>query len=293
MLSSIPIPQKSKTPGSLSFWRVSVITCLLACISVALRFLPRPLNMAFSFWSIFGVFRLLQGGLYAWPLRTQVCALFMLVDVSPEARIPRPTPLHHVFFGLASLSIAVFAFTTATDLEAIPRTYLGAAGFLCLASGADWFYRGLLSRVGLHYAAFDAQPLRARTLEEFWGRRWNRLVAGFYRACVFVPLAPRIGAHAAALMAFLASAIYHFVPIASAAGFRSGAVMALFFLLHGGLVALERLLGVARLPVLAQRVWTWACFLMTLPLFVEPLLYAWSSTLGSRSWLAHPILGVL
>jgi Membrane bound O-acyl transferase family len=270
-----------------------LIALLLAGISFVLRFLPRPMNMAFSFWSIFGVFRLIQGGLYAWPFRAQVLGLFMLIDVSPEARIPKPTPVHHVFFGLVSLSIAIVAFRTATDLAAIPRTYLGAAGFLCLGSGADWFYRALLSRFGLHYAAFDAQPLRSRTLEEFWGRRWNRLVAGFYKACVFIPLAPRIGAHAAALMAFLASAAYHFIPIASAAGFRAGAVMALFFLLHGGLVALERLFGVARLPVLAQRVWTWTCFLITLPLFVEPLLYAWSSTLGSRSWLAHQTLGLL
>ena len=77
---------------------------------------------------------------------------------------------------------------------------------------------------------FD-RPYLASSLGDFWGRRWNLMVPGVLRPCVYRPVRARLGAAAGVLAAFLVSGAMH------EAG--TGEVTA-FFALHGACLVAER-----------------------------------------------------
>ncbi|RLM75032.1 wax synthase isoform 1 [Panicum miliaceum] len=86
---------------------------------------------------------------------------------------------------------------------------------------------------------FD-RPYLASSLGDFWGRRWNLMVPGVLRPCVYRPVRARLGAAAGVLAAFLVSGAMHevmFYYITLEAG--TGEVTA-FFALHGACVVAER-----------------------------------------------------
>ncbi|PAN39150.2 hypothetical protein PAHAL_7G181300 [Panicum hallii] len=86
---------------------------------------------------------------------------------------------------------------------------------------------------------FD-RPYLASSFGDFWGRRWNLMVPGVLRPCVYRPVRARLGAAAGVLAAFLVSGAMHevmFYYITLEAG--TGEVTA-FFALHGACVVAER-----------------------------------------------------
>jgi len=86
---------------------------------------------------------------------------------------------------------------------------------------------------------FD-RPYLASSLGDFWGRRWNLMVPGVLRPCVYRPVRARLGATAGVLAAFLVSGAMHevmFYYITLEAG--TGEVTT-FFALHGACAVAER-----------------------------------------------------
>ncbi|CAL5027020.1 unnamed protein product [Urochloa decumbens] len=86
---------------------------------------------------------------------------------------------------------------------------------------------------------FD-RPYLASSLRDFWGQRWNLMVPGVLRPCVYRPVRARLGAAAGLLAAFLVSGVMHevmFYYITLEAG--TGEVTA-FFALHGACAVAER-----------------------------------------------------
>ncbi|NVB38612.1 hypothetical protein G6O69_12295 [Pseudenhygromyxa sp. WMMC2535] len=132
------------------------------------------------------------------------------------------------------------------------------------------------ARLGVALPRINERPILSRTLAEFWGRRWNRVVSGWLRAGIFEPItgAERTPPRAAAAVAltFVASALLHlwvaWVPL----GLCGGVTMASFFVVHGALMLAERGLGVRSWPALEQRAWTLAWLLLTSPSFIEPMM---------------------
>lgn len=115
-------------------------------------------------------------------------------------------------------------------------------------------------------------PLSSRSVREFWGVRWNKLVGGWLRENVAAPLRTRTSAAAAMAAAFAVSAVIHWYLVAVSLDLRSAAVMAAFFVAQAALIASERALGVERWPTAAARAWTIVALLATAPLFVEPMM---------------------
>jgi len=78
---------------------------------------------------------------------------------------------------------------------------------------------------------FDA-PYRARTLAEFWGRRWNRGFAEMTARCIQRPLQRRFGRAIALFTSFLVSGLLHelviSLPVRAGYGLPTG-----YFALHG------------------------------------------------------------
>jgi hypothetical protein len=178
------------------------------------------------------------------------------------------------------LLLALGALWLATHAAGAPRWLAGAAavyaGFEALA-GALVAGSALC---GVVVPTLHDAPIRSRSVAEFWGRRWNRIVSAWLREYCFEPLARRGRPGLGVAAAFAASALLHAYFTRVALDFTMAAAMGGFFLLQIPLCAAERALGVDRWPAAAARVWTVAALLGTSPLFVEPLLRMFDPLVG-------------
>ena len=116
-------------------------------------------------------------------------------------------------------------------------------------------------------------PLAARSLGEFWSRRWNIAFAEMTGLAVARPLAPLLGKNAAVFAAFLASGVLH--ELAISVPVRAGyGLPLLYFVLHGALVLTERHLERIGWPIdragWLAHVWTIGWLLVPLPILFHP-----------------------
>ena len=136
--------------------------------------------------------------------------------------------------------------------------------FLSLVARLD-FWALVFRAMGFAVEKLWDCPIAARSLGDFWGRRWNRIVSGMLREVVFFPIARRAGARVALLAVFLYSGFYHEIVSFAA---RSG---------HGGptLYFLVQYLGVAAESSPAGRRWLrprpWLGRAWTLAVVILPL----------------------
>jgi alginate O-acetyltransferase complex protein AlgI len=134
---------------------------------------------------------------------------------------------------------------------------------------------GVWRRRGAAVGPLFVAPHRARSLGDFWSRRWNLAFSEMAQIAVQRPLAPRVGRRAATFAGFLASGLLHEAAISVPAGARYGGPL-LYFALHGALVLAEPAIGIGtRAPAVVSRAWTWAWLLAPLPLlFHRPFVEA-------------------
>lgn len=133
------------------------------------------------------------------------------------------------------------------------------------ASAALWRSLGFDCR-----PLFDA-PLRATSLAEFWGKRWNLAFSEMTALALYRPLAGCFGRPAATVAAFAASGALH--ELAISAPVRAGyGLPTLYFALHGALVLIERRRAVSGSPVggMAGRAWTLLWLTLPLPALFHP-----------------------
>jgi hypothetical protein len=123
-------------------------------------------------------------------------------------------------------------------------------------------------------ASVDARPLfraplAARSLGDFWSRRWNLAFSEMTALAIYRPLSDKLGRKPATAAAFLASGLLHELAISVPvlAGFG---LPLLYFLLHGGLVLFERLLEKRGRPVNSWSWWAhlWVLGWLALPVFI-------------------------
>jgi hypothetical protein len=137
--------------------------------------------------------------------------------------------------------------------------------------------------VGIDPRPLHEDPIRSKTIGEFWGRRWNRAVHRFLKLNVFAPVARRGHTELGLALTFVVSALFHFAFMVPAVGLGWAAMMGAFFVLQLPFLWLERALGVARWRAPLARVWTLTLLFVSSPLFVEPVLQivdAWSAAPG-------------
>jgi hypothetical protein len=118
----------------------------------------------------------------------------------------------------------------------------------------------------------QATPIAARSLREFWGKRWNRPVSAWLHRFVFLPLArphrPDLGLFCAYLVSGAVHAWVTWVALGAFAAFG----MAVFFGLQGVFILAEDRLQVHAWPVPWARAWTLTLLLATSPLIICPYL---------------------
>ena len=126
--------------------------------------------------------------------------------------------------------------------------------------------------VGLRTPTLHRHPAASRSVQEFWGYRWNRTVSAWLGETFFRPFARRRRPWLGVLLAFVVSAIAHAYIALVAAGFAMAGLMLLFFVLQGVVILLEFALGTARWRPGLGHAWTILWMVGASPLFTEPFL---------------------
>lgn len=120
------------------------------------------------------------------------------------------------------------------------------AGWAAMTGVVSVLHFGLAHLLSLVWreAGFDARPimekpLLARSLSDFWGRRWNLAFRDVMHGFVFRPLAPLVGGIWATVAVFVVSGLIHDAVISYAAGGGWG-LPTLYFLIQAAAVFVER-----------------------------------------------------
>jgi alginate O-acetyltransferase complex protein AlgI len=176
--------------------------------------------------------------------------------------------------GIACIAIgaALFALArlvAASELAASPKRVIVTVMALCALSLMLHF--GLFDLLAAAYrlrgvpvGKLFRAPLLARSLSEFWSRRWNIGFSEMIAVVVHRPMRRHVGETGALFASFLASGLLH--ELAISVPVRAGyGLPTLYFLLHGALVAVERKIG---RPL--GRAWTLFWLAAPLPLVFHP-----------------------
>lgn len=207
-------------------------------------------------------------------------AALLMIDPRRIVRAPRTLTVTLLVTGLIEVAMAVALFLSCDFLPPEPlysrasvlRVLVGATSAYFIVDGCARLAETIADATGFPIGDIHDAPIRAGTVAEFWGRRWNRAVHRLLSDDAFRPVAKRFGVAAGVMAAFFASAVLHLVPISVAFDVRWGLVMGAFFVAHGIIVLVEAKLGVARWPKVVRHAWTLSWFAVTMPLFVEPML---------------------
>jgi Membrane bound O-acyl transferase family len=191
-----------------------------------------------------------------WPYRFHPTAtaarhaafLFAYAGMDAEAFYlgpPVPTPrrsewlvtLGRILAGSAMIAIALL---TSAASHPIARGWLAMSGLVLLLHFGLLDMLGLAWRVrGINALPLMRHPTRAKSLADFWGRRWNTGFRALAHDFVFEPLRRSIGVPAATAAVFLASGGIHDLVISLPA--RGGyGLPTLYFLIQFTGLLLER-----------------------------------------------------
>jgi len=181
-------------------------------------------------------------------------------------------------FAYAVLAIAglMIAIDVAPSFDGTWYWYVrwlgGALFFYSLADAVEGGVRTLYRAAGIVVPRQHVLPIVSRSVQEFWGKRWNRAVGAWLRMHCFLPFARRQQIRTGLAAAFCASAVFHAYFTWVAVGGVMALAMVVFFLIQGVCVLLELWAGVARWNPLFAHLWTVVAVLGCSPLFIEPLL---------------------
>lgn len=212
-------------------------------------------------------------------LSERLAHLYSVADMRLARQVTPRLDLSLVASGVVSAVVAallliaagsVAAETTPGSLTA--RWLLGVASFYLAFEAIDRVARVIYLLSGIDVEPTQRAPILARSLADFWGKRWNAIVRRWLASMCFFPLAKKGHARLGIVAAFVASALLHTYLMLPALGVRWALCMAGFFLLHGLLCTLERGMGVDRWPRVLAHAWVLAVLVATTPLFIEPLL---------------------
>ncbi len=155
---------------------------------------------------------------------------------------------------------------------ALCRLFAGIVFIYALAAFITDLIRFGFLASGTAMRPIHVTPVAARSLRDFWGKRWNRAMSAWLCRFIFLPLARRHHPNLGLVCAFLVSAAMHaWLPLA-ALGASTALSLGAFFCLQGVFVLIEDGLHVPAWPVPLARVWTLAILLATSPLIIYPYL---------------------
>ena len=148
--------------------------------------------------------------------------------------------------------------------------YIGMVGiFVLLGFAIPAFASVLLRQSGVNAKPIMRNPLLAKSLADFWGRRWNRAFRDVMYLFVCDPLVPKLGRGGTLLTVFLVSGLVHELVISFPSCGGIGGPTAYFLVQAFGILVQRRLIAHHR--AILCRISTFACLVGPLPLLYPPL----------------------
>jgi hypothetical protein len=219
-------------------------------------------------------------GVYRSPLRHRVFHMLVVFDARLAA--PRPRGLDRPALGRGLLWLVVAGAALAAVLALGPAPLLwparvarwGAAlvSMVATMEVANAWIPVVWGLAGVRPPVLHDAPYLARSVTEFWGLRWNRIVGTWLRLNVLKPLVRRRHPRAGVAAAFAVSGLIHGYLALTELPWPWAALMAGFFLAQLPLVLIERALALPRRHPALARAWTVAGLALTSPLFTAPML---------------------
>lgn len=210
---------------------------------------------------------------------------FLLSPLLAPTSLDRTEPLHALPTRLARAATCLGALVLfylgywrlglAFHVPALVRCYLSAVVVLLMLELIAFLVALLWLPGGRLMPAPHRNPFAARTVADFWGRRWNTWMSDWFRFAIFAPLRRR--PMLAVWLAFLVSAVLHEFVLNLTLWLVTGrnlfGTMLLYFLLQGaGVLAERRFLSKHSR---ANRFFTWLIVFVPVPLvFHESMLRA-------------------
>jgi membrane bound O-acyltransferase family protein len=266
--------------------------------------LLRAILSLYLAWSFINVIELVRDPVARGP-RFRVLQVLVLHDLrldgslqrrqAPELRL---TLLFTAALAGAAAALALYVVARSEELGSASLRWVGRylAGVLVTYLAVEavvrllaFIYRG----AGLAPPRLHDHPILSRSLAEFWGRRWNRIVGMWLRSVAFTPLMARGYPRLGIALSFLLSAALHFYFTWPAVGAPLALMMSSFFVLQLPFIGLERVLMLRRWPRALQHLWTLGVLGVLSPLFVEPFLRVVEAPCCMSGGLLSSLLGLV
>lgn len=199
---------------------------------------------------------------------------FIEVGARPRLELSRlVSAAGSLLLAVALLHVAVFeAPALRSPWSSVVRYGAGLGLAYFGVQGALGTFELVYRCAGLAPPPLHRHPILSRSIGEFWGRRWNRVVGAWLFSTLYRPVAARRRPRLAIFATFTGSALLHFYFTWASVGFVWGVIMASFFFLQVPLLILERRWRQERWPDALRRAWTLGWLTLTSPLFVAPTL---------------------
>jgi len=224
-----------------------------------------------------GTMRVVDASRARWSLFERLVHVSSVVDTRRLKRVPPGLDRAALGEMLMWLIVGGPAYLVAARLgrpvdavEWVRRWLVVLIGVYALTAAAYPLLALLYRALGFVTPPLHIAPLKARSVQEFWGERWNRTVSGWLGDTFFRPFARRRYPILGAFAAFFASAVLHAYVAWVAVGWAMGLWSLAFFLAQAVVIVLERRLGVRAWPRWAGHAWA-VCWMVGMsPMFTEP-----------------------
>ena len=174
--------------------------------------------------------RLAFGYLLAWPGMEAAAFLSGTNRVLPPRATEWTAAALKTLLGVALVWVAA---RLAPPVSPLLAGWIGMTGVMFVLHFGTFHLLSLAWRtLGVDATPVMRNPLRATSLADFWGRRWNTAFHELATRFTFRPLRSRVGAASATLTVFLASGLLHELVITVPAGGGYGLPTG-YFLLQG------------------------------------------------------------
>jgi hypothetical protein len=204
---------------------------------------------------------------------------FMPFDTRLATWRRSPRAIRLFFDTVLWAAVSYVAFRIAANSPAAPlaahyvvRWLFGMVWVLALFETVAHVIHLILAMAGVRIPALHSAPYMARSLREFWGVRWNKLIGRWLREHCYAPFAQRGQETIGMIVSFAVSAGMHLYITAVLLNVRWGLIMSALFFLQVPLLWAEDALHIRRRPTWVGRVWTLGVLLLLSPLFTEPVL---------------------
>lgn len=181
--------------------------------------------------------------------------------------------LSRLFVGLILIFIGkyIYNFTLIFYLKVISIGVILMGISFILHFGILNISAGSLRLSGVDTRTLFKSPYLSKSLNEFWGKRWNLAFSEMTALAIYRPLKTRFGAITATLSAFIFSGFLHEIAISFPVNTNYGLPM-LYFVIHGIVMLLEKYINKSQTNFLNSNILSriWVMFWLIVPM---PLLF--------------------